>query len=64
MKKILLIVILAVFYSNAQNLIIEKIEPLNNISGQNFYYPKLNPEGTKILMTSENYKGLWVYDID
>ncbi|MBU2506686.1 MAG: hypothetical protein KJ799_08175 [Bacteroidetes bacterium] len=39
-------------------------QQINKLSLSDFYYPSFSPDGNKILVTSENYKGLWLYDLE
>jgi Tol biopolymer transport system component len=48
----------------AQTVSVSKITKMIQKSSGEFYYPKFNPDDTKILLTSENYKGLWIYDLN
>ncbi len=41
--------------------VIEKVE-VTSIENGEFYYPRFNNSGDKIVFTSEAYKGLWLHD--
>ncbi|MFA5803281.1 MAG: hypothetical protein WC879_01435 [Melioribacteraceae bacterium] len=59
MKKIFLILFIAVVPLLAQKVTVVEDIVLTSLSEGNFYYPTLNPDGTGVLFSSENYKGLW-----
>ena len=59
MKKIFLILFIAVVPLLAQKVTVVEDRALTSLSEGNFYYPTLNPDGTGVLFSSENYKGLW-----
>jgi Tol biopolymer transport system component len=59
MKKIFLILFIAVVPLLAQKVTVVEDIALTSLSEGNFYYPTLNPDGTGVLFSSENYKGLW-----
>jgi Tol biopolymer transport system component len=59
MKKIFLILFVAVVQLLAQKVTVVADRALTSLSEGNFYYPTLNPDGTGVLFSSENYKGLW-----
>jgi tricorn protease-like protein len=50
---------ISVFAQDVQ--VINKIEVTSIDNGQ-YFYPKFNTSGDKIIFTSETYKGLWLYD--
>ncbi len=43
--------------------VVNKLE-LKNIQPEGYYYPTLNYDGTKILLSKESYKGLYLYDLN
>ncbi len=61
MKKMFLLLLAIGSISFAQTVSVKSVEqvPLNG----KFFFPKLNNSGNKILLTSDNYKGLWLYDL-
>lgn len=59
MKKVLLILFIAVIPVLAQKVTIVEDIALTTSAEGSFYYPTLNPDGTGILYSSENHKGLW-----
>ncbi len=60
MKKLLLLFALASSLF-AQNVIVEKITKVNT-DGQ-YFLPKFSPDDSALLLTSENYKGLYLLDL-
>ena len=59
MKKVLLILIMTVVSVLAQNVtVVEDIAVTAPGEGK-YYYPAVTPDGTGILFSSENRKGLW-----
>ncbi|NJD21485.1 MAG: hypothetical protein FIA82_02270 [Melioribacter sp.] len=59
MKKILLILFITVASVLAQNVtVVDDIAVTTSKEGF-FYYPTISPDGTSLLFSSENYKGLW-----
>jgi len=59
MKKILLILFITVVSVYAQKVTIVEDIALTTPTEGNFYYPTLSPDGSGILYSSENRKGLW-----
>ena len=59
MKKVLLILFIAVIPVLAQNVTVVEDITLTSQNEGSFYYPTLNPDGTGILFSSENHQGLW-----
>ncbi len=59
MKKVLLILFIAVIPVLSQNVTVVEDIALTSQNEGSFYYPALNPDGTGILYSSENHKGLW-----
>ncbi len=43
---------------------VKKVEKLIDAEDGRFYYAKFSPNGKDILLTSENYKGLWLYETE
>ncbi len=59
MKKVLLILFITVVPVLAQKVTVVEDIALTTPTEGSFYYPTLNPDGTGILYSSENHKGLW-----
>jgi len=59
MKNILLVLIIVSIELLAQNVKVLDNIPLTSISEGRFSNPSLNPDGTLLLFTGENYQGLW-----
>lgn len=65
MKKILLtLATVACLTSHAQIAQVNSVEPLLRGVESEMYYPELSQDGTKLLFTSVNYKGLKMYDFN
>ncbi len=47
----------------SQTITLEKKVDLTNINDGEFYFPKFSQDGTKIFFTTDNYKGLFLYDL-
>ena len=61
-----LIVFMILFCSQlmlAQSVSVSSISKLVKKSSGEFFYAKFSPDDSKLLLTSENYKGLWIFDI-
>ena len=63
MTRFLAILVLAATTMVAQSLQVESIELILEDESKAFYYPKFSPDDAKLLLTSQNYKGLWLYDM-
>ena len=48
----------------AQNISVVKTEMLTHTDDGGFFYPAASKSGNKILLTSENYQGLWLLDVN
>ena len=59
MKKILLILFITVASVLAQNVTVVDDIAITTSKEGFFYYPTISPDGTSLLFSSENYKGLW-----
>ncbi len=59
MKKILLILFITAASVLAQNVTVIEDIALTTAKVGAFYYPTVSPDGTSLLFSSENYKGLW-----
>jgi len=63
--KILNVFLVLLFFAataKAQRISVVSNQPITSLSEGQFYFPKSNPDGSKIFFTSTNYKGLWYYD--
>lgn len=59
MKKVLLILFIAVIPVLAQNVTVVEDIALTSQNEGSFYYPALSPDGKNLLFSSVSYKGLW-----
>lgn len=59
MKKVLLILFISAIPVLAQNVTVVEEIALTSQNEGSFFYPTLSPDGTGILYSSENHKGLW-----
>jgi Tol biopolymer transport system component len=48
----------------AQNISVVKTEMLTHTDDGGFFYPAASKSGSKILLTSDNYLGLWLLDVN
>ena len=67
MQKRLIPTLILIFFTislNAQNLVVSEIKQVTSLEKGVFHFPKLFPGGTKILMSTENYNGLYYYDLE
>ncbi|MFH0735452.1 MAG: hypothetical protein V1773_13250 [bacterium] len=62
MKKLLIVMLFISSMVWSQELKVVNSTELTDVAGMNFYFPTLNYDGTKVLLTKDNYKGLWLYD--
>jgi Tol biopolymer transport system component len=63
MRLIILFILISTQILIGQNVAVKKItKAVPQIEGE-FYYPKFNPDGSQLLLTTANYKGLWIYDL-
>ncbi len=62
-KNLFLLFFLLSSIAFAQNISLGKSVNLTNINNGAFYFPKFSQDGTKIFFTTDNYKGLFLYDI-
>ncbi|MFH0735934.1 MAG: hypothetical protein V1773_16200 [bacterium] len=63
MKKLLIVMLFISSMIWSQELKVFSSTELTDVAGNNFYFPTLNYDGTKILLTKDNYKGLWLFDV-
>lgn len=59
---VFLIVLSFAITASAQSISVLSNQPVTSLSDGQFYFPKSNPDGSKIFFTSTNYKGLWYYN--
>jgi tricorn protease-like protein len=64
MKKIFSLFLILCGAAFAQSASVNSIQQLNFSIEDKYYHPKLSEDGTKLLVTSENYKGLWLHDLN
>jgi len=62
MKKIFISILFFVSVTFAQELSVISIMPITSLEEGKFYYPLGNIDDSKIIFSSENYKGLWMLD--
>ena len=63
MKKTLFFILFIPLVIFSQNLKVTSIDPITDSSQGAFFYPSFSNDGTKIIFTSESYKGLWLHDL-
>ena len=63
MRKFVLLFFISFSFLAAQNVSVEKVERITD-SDMEFYYPQFSPDGNELLLTSENYSGLWLYNLN
>lgn len=59
---VLFIVLSSVVFG--QEVKVNKINQITDLSQGEFYYPKFSPDNSKIFFTSANYKGIWFLDLN
>lgn len=65
MRKIILTTVFLASFAFSQNIKVLETETLvKNDSKTEFAFAKFSPQGDKVLYTSMNYKGLWIYDLN
>ncbi len=64
MKKIIIIFLFLNQFAFSQNFNNVKSEKIEIPENQAFYFPTLSPDGNKLLLTKQNFTGLYLYDID
>ncbi len=62
MKKFLLFILIFVTVSFAQEVTVVGVEAVTTLEQGAFYYPVVNNDDSKIIFSSENYRGLWLLD--
>jgi len=62
MKKFLLFIFIFSGVLTAQKVTVTKIKQITTPEQGKFYHPVGNYDDTKILFSSDNYKGLWIFD--
>ncbi|MEA1986806.1 MAG: hypothetical protein U9N76_04900, partial [Candidatus Marinimicrobia bacterium] len=62
MKKILLLILL-INFSFAQNIEVESIQKLQT-GNERFYFAKFNPNGESVLFSKDGYRGLYSYNLE
>lgn len=64
MKHLIVFLMGLVSLANAQQIEVVNVEKLTVSGNQEFYHPRFDHSGTKLLLTAPNYKGLTLYDMD
>lgn len=64
MKYLLYLLVFISTFISAQDIVISKVEKLEIPGNREFYHPKFNHTGNMLLLTSENYKGLFLLDLN
>lgn len=64
MTRLLAIIFLFTITAFAQSIQVDEVELILEDEGKTFYYPKFSPDGEKLLLTSQNYKGAWLYNLN
>ncbi len=69
MKKIVLTILFSLFtvmilLAQIPDLKVEKITPLTSLDQGEFFFPKLTPDGGKIVFTGPKFHGLFVMDLE
>ncbi len=62
MKKSFIFILLLGMTTFAQSVSVLSIKPITTLEQGQFFYPLGNIDDSKILFSSENYKGLWLLD--
>jgi Tol biopolymer transport system component len=62
MKKSLLFILILVGVSFAQEVSVVSIEQITKLEQGEFFYPVVSNNDSKILFSSEDYRGLWMFD--
>ena len=63
MKKLLIVFLFFNQFVFSQDFKVLKTEKIQIKRNEQFFFPKLSPDGSKILYTKQNYKGLYLYDL-
>lgn len=63
MKRFLVIFIILTGLCFSQNVQVISNQTILKNDNQHFAFPKFNPQGDKILVSSPKYRGLWLYEI-
>jgi len=64
MKRLLLFLFLLTVTILPQGVTVENITRVTDYNQGAFYYPQFSPDNKTLLLTSEVYMGLWIYDLD
>ncbi len=64
MKKIIVVFLFLSQFSFSQNFNNIKIKKIKIPDNSTFYFPVLNNEGNKLLLTKQNFNGLYLYDMN
>lgn len=64
MKKILCYIFIITAIGFGQNLSVVGTEHISLGKNGDFSFPQFSPDGSKILFTRSNFKGLWLYDLN
>lgn len=63
MKKLLIVLLFITSIGWSQNVSVINKKELVELKGKGLYYPTLNYDGSKVLLTKNNYQGLYLYDV-
>jgi Tol biopolymer transport system component len=64
MKKVILILFLITTPIISQKITVINNNPVSSLTEGKFYYPQIHPDGTSIIFSSENRKGLWFKNLN
>ena len=64
MKKILILLCFTYLTIYSQQVSVVDEVRITNIEDGRFFYPLVSPDGGKVLVTSGDYKGLWIKDLN
>jgi len=64
MRKLLILYCFTYLTIYSQQVIVVKEVKLTAIEDGQFFYPKVSPDGEKVLFTSDDYKGLWIKQLN
>lgn len=64
MKKTILLILFIPIVILSQSLKVSSIDLITDYNQGSFYYPSFSNDGTKLLLTSVSYKGLWICNLN
>jgi len=64
MKYILIFLFLLTVTALSQEIVVENLSQITDYNAGTLFYPQFTPDNKALILTSEAYAGLWIYDLN